>query len=177
MKKQIRRGVFETNSSSTHAICIATEDVLNIPKEISFKFGEYGWECETRKTMQDRANYLYTAIGYVANDFDELKDYLTFIFNTLTKHGVEYIYMDSYEIYVSTWDDDGLKIFPCVDNKGYIDHGYGTEEFVRTVCSDEDMLLHYLFSDKSYVETGNDNDYEDVDIHVDYPHKEFYKWN
>ena len=44
MKRQIRRGCFETNSSSTHAICIATEDVLNIPKNIHFGFDDFGWE-------------------------------------------------------------------------------------------------------------------------------------
>lgn len=48
MKKQIRRGCFETNSSSTHAICIATDDVLNIPKDIHFGFDDFGWECDTQ---------------------------------------------------------------------------------------------------------------------------------
>lgn len=177
MKRQVRKGVFETNSSSTHAICIATEDVLNIPKSIDFGFGEFGWECRVRNTMQDRANYLYTAIGHVSKTFDELHKYLTFIYETLSKNGVEDIYMDNYEIYVSNWNDK-VEIMPSVDfNKGYIDHGGEAEDFVKAVCSDEDTLLHYLFSDKSYVETGNDNDDEDVDIHVDYSHKEFYKWN
>ena len=83
--------------------------------------------------------------------------------------------MDNYEIYISNWNDK-VEIMPSVDfNKGYIDHGREAEDFVKAVCSDEDTLLHYLFSDKSYVKTGNDNDDEDVDIHVDYPHKEFYK--
>ena len=51
------------------------------------------------------------------------------------------------------------------------------EEFVDAVCSDEDMLMNYLFSDNSYVATGNDNDDNEPVINVDYPHKEFYKYN
>ena len=43
MKRQIRRGVFETNSSSTHAICIAKGD-YNLSKHIDFTIGEFGWE-------------------------------------------------------------------------------------------------------------------------------------
>ena len=177
MKKQIRKGVFETNSSSTHAICIATEDVLNIPKKIYFGFDDFGWECRVRKTTQDKANYLYTAIGFVSKDVEELKNYITFIFNTLIKNGVEDINMESYDLFVSTWKNK-LTIGITVDwDKGYIDHGIEAEEFVKAVCSDENKLLNYLFSDKSYIETGNDNDDKDVKINVDYPHDEYYKWN
>lgn len=45
MKRQIRRCVFETNSSSTHAICIA-KDGYELKDHIDFHTGEYGWECE-----------------------------------------------------------------------------------------------------------------------------------
>ena len=36
--KQIRKNVFETNSSSTHTLAICTEDEY---KEILFNYGEY----------------------------------------------------------------------------------------------------------------------------------------
>ena len=45
MKRQIRRGTFETNSSSTHAICIAKDD-YELKDHIDFHTGEYGWECK-----------------------------------------------------------------------------------------------------------------------------------
>lgn len=175
MKKQIRKGVFETNSSSTHAICIATEDVLNIPKDIHFGFDDFGWECDTHKSHRAKANYLYTCLPYVAKDYKTLQQYLTFIYNTLKSHGVENIDMDNFEIGISTWKDINFYIQPA--NDCYVDHGYDAEEFVNAVCTDEDKLLHYLFSNKSYVETGNDNDDYDVDIKVDYPHEEYYKGN
>ncbi len=175
MKKQIRKGVFETNSSSTHAICIATDDVLNIPRGIHFGFDDFGWERDTYSSVRAKANYLYTCLTYVAKDYNTLQQYITFICNTLKSHGVEDIDMDNFEIGISIWDDIHFYIQPA--NDCYVDHGNEAEEFVKAVCTDEDKLLHYLFSKKSYVETGNDNDDYDVDIKVDYPHEEYYKGN
>lgn len=44
---QIRKGVFETNSSSTHSICISKEKVNAkdvAGKKVHFGLGDYGWE-------------------------------------------------------------------------------------------------------------------------------------
>ena len=176
MKRQIRRGCFETNSSSTHAICIATDDVLNIPKDIHFGFSDFGWECDTHNSIRAKANYLYTCLPYVAEDYNTLIKYVTFIYNTLKSHGVENITMDNFEIGVGSWGSD-IDFYIQPANDCYVDHGNEADEFVIAVCTDEDKLLHYLFSNKSYVETGNDNDEYDVDIKVDYPHEEYYKGN
>ena len=54
---QIRAGVFETNSSSTHSIAISKKPVV-IGKSIRFGIGEFGWEND----CVDTADYLYTAI-------------------------------------------------------------------------------------------------------------------
>lgn len=175
MKRQIRQSCFETNSSSTHAICIATEDVLDIPKSIHFGFDDFGWECDTHSSLRAKANYLYTCLPYVAEDYNALIKYVTFIYNTLKSHGVEDITMDNFEIGVGTWGDIHFYIQPA--NDCYVDHGDSASKFVKAVCTDEDRLLRYLFSKKSYVETGNDNDEYDVNIKVDYPHEEFYKGN
>lgn len=44
MKRQIRKSVFETNSSSTHAICITKKkDNYKLPDHIDFEFGKFGW--------------------------------------------------------------------------------------------------------------------------------------
>ena len=83
--------------------------------------------------------------------------------------------MDNFEIGIGTWSDINFYIQPA--NDCYVDHGNEAKEFVDAVCTDENKLLHYLFSKKSYVETGNDNDDYDVSINVDYPHEEYYKSN
>jgi hypothetical protein len=83
--------------------------------------------------------------------------------------------MDNFEIGVGTWGDIRFYIQPA--NDCYVDHGNCADEFVEAVCTDENKLLHYLFSNKSYVKTGNDNNDYDVEIKVDYPHEEYYKCN
>ncbi len=55
---QIRKGTFETNSSSTHSICISKEPVTKYPKSIHFYLGRYGWEQDT---VVDTASYLYNS--------------------------------------------------------------------------------------------------------------------
>lgn len=55
---QIRNGVFETNSSSTHSICISKKPVDADGCHVDFHFGEFGWENDDA----DVADYLYTAI-------------------------------------------------------------------------------------------------------------------
>lgn len=42
MKRQIRRGVFETNSSSQHSLCIMKNDEHYTPDEIAKDF--YLWD-------------------------------------------------------------------------------------------------------------------------------------
>ena len=174
MKRQIRQGVFETNSSSTHSICIATETQYNIPTSIEFGFGEFGWEVDKLTSRREKANYLYTCIAYIES-FEKIKECINFIFKTLRKHDVKDIYFESFEYHIGVWNGELYSDFAPRD--GYVDHGDEAREFVEKVCSDEKLLLDYLFSDDSFILTGNDNDDIDVDINVDYPHKEFYKGN
>lgn len=141
--KQIRRNVFETNSSSTHSICISKKPVTP-DKFISFDIGEYGWTsgCE------NAADYLYTAI-LVQDDADELLETLKGILNS---YSIEY----EFEEPKYTISSDGK--YKWLDN-GYIDHGYDTREFIDAVLSDNDMLMRCLFGD-SCVYTGNDNSHD-----------------
>lgn len=174
MKRQVRQSVFETNSSSTHAICIATETQYNIPKRIEFGFGNFGWGIDKLTSRGERANYLYTCIGY-SESSEKIKEYIGFIIETLEKHGVEDIDFENFEYHVYIYNGKLFDYFTPMD--GYVDHGEEARDFVEKVCSDEKLLLDYLFSDNSFILTGNDNDDIDVDINVDYPHEEFYKGN
>ena len=63
--KTIRKCVFETNSSSTHSICLTTtDDTLpsKFPSELRFTIGEFGWEHAILDNAYDKASYLYTFI-------------------------------------------------------------------------------------------------------------------
>lgn len=65
MRIQIRNNVFETNSSSTHAICISKKNPSTAELQrttVLFECGRFGWEVETYKDISSRASYLYQAI-------------------------------------------------------------------------------------------------------------------
>ena len=145
MKRQIRQGVFETNSSSTHAICISKDhDISNLkfPDTVAFTHGEFGWECEKLRSVWEKASYLYEAIlgTYYENSVEEKLDHIK---EMLGKHGIACDFEPSSSKY---WDD------------GYIDH-VGTDEmpeWLENMMNDDDALLTYLFGD-AFVVTGNDN--------------------
>ena len=62
MKTQIRKNIFETNSSSTHAVSIFRGSNYSIPEKIVIRPGEFGWECETFSDPESKLAYLYTWI-------------------------------------------------------------------------------------------------------------------
>jgi len=139
--KQIRNGVFETNSSSTHSICISKNKVSTYPSSVYFGFGEYGWENDT---VDDTASYLYT--GIMENEMSECIDKIKSI---LDRHNISYTF------------ERPRKVNGYFDS-GYVDHCGELRDFIEDVCNDEDKLLRYLFGD-SVIYTGNDNssEYED----------------
>jgi hypothetical protein len=165
MKRTTRKGVFETNSSSTHSICIASDfDMANVesPKKIYFEFGEFGWEVRKLDTPQEKASYLYTALL----ELNLLEEYTQQI-----KH-----YLESNNVKCDFQEKPQEGEYGGYDY--YIEHNVEElVDYVETVCNSEDTLLSYLFSNRSFILTGNDNDDKDVDINVDYPHLEFYKGN
>ena len=63
---KIRKGTFETNSSSTHSIAISKNKVsIPVGCSINFHIGEYGWE-ESKYNFPD---YMYTSL--LCNDDEE----------------------------------------------------------------------------------------------------------
>lgn len=149
-KTVIRNGMFETNSSSVHSICISKKPVENVKgKKIAFYLDEYGWEHETANT----ADYLYTAImGF--SDSEKLLDKLKLI---LDKYEIDYTFQPIEK--ASRWWG--------------IDHSGETIDFVNAVLEDEDLLLRCLFNDESVVYTGNDNCRDDCC----YPHRDETKFD
>jgi len=156
----IRKNVFETNSSSTHSICVTKNNILdNKITHLHFLTGEYGWECNTLNSTHGKASYLYTGILY--NDKTEL---IKLIKKILDKNNITYGF------------EENKKTEYGYDN-GYIDHGGNLNSFLEEICNDENKLMRYLFSSESFIITGNDNDDYDVEIKVDYNHDEYYKGN
>lgn len=148
--KIIRKSVFETNSSSTHVISITKHNNYNIPKHINFKFGEFDWEYETYKDMESKASYLYTMTEYFdgeyIKEFNKRELYLKKIKEYLDEEGITYTFEDR-KVNEYGWDDNG-----------HIDHGAYSPEIIEGILESKEKFFRYLFDDRSYITTGNDND-------------------
>lgn len=167
--KKVRRGMFETNSSSTHTIII-TDQNCEPGALVDFQIGEFGWSHHILSTIDEKASYLYTLACECYN-----RDVYQDLYEILVKYGVDcecsrpavFKKYDGYEY---------------LDN-GYVDHCYEGRDFVDAIFHSERRLIRYLFSDESFVITGNDNcdedEYEKMEkeANVPYDHEEYYKGN
>lgn len=145
MKRQIRQGVFETNSSSTHAICISKDhDIskLTLPDFVLFDHGEFGWECRKLRSIGKKASYLYEAILGTYR-YDDSEEKLNRIKEILNKYDIKCDFKPSSD---NAWN-------------GYIDHVGDDDmpDWLENMMNNDDALLTYLFGD-AFIVTGNDND-------------------
>jgi len=137
--KKIRKWVFETNSSSTHAIVVDTKTeytkgLFKTDNPIYVKWGEFWWEEDVYNDFHTKLDYMITMVNSYDNNFFERIQKLLFD---------------------KTW----LKIEKNFTDQDYIyvDH---QDPSLFTEMKDTE-ILQYLFNDKSRVVTGNDNVYED----------------
>lgn len=157
MKKQVRKNIFETNSSSTHSIVIGNngEDIYaGLPRKLEFHGDQFGWEHRLYNYTQAKANYLFTSLIYVDNP----QECIERIKEILAKWNIE---TEFDEIVKKHWESGG-DYYEIADKFCYVDHGNENKDLVKELCEDEAKLMNYLFSDGSYVETSNDN--SDYDI-------------
>lgn len=143
--RKIRYGVFETNSSSMHSICISKDEIKRYPSHINFLLGEYDWSFEK---VYDCASYLYTAIvlNYYTNDNNHFNKYIEKIKNLLDMHNISYNF-ENIKV-----DESGDLII-----KGWIDHYSMLIDFLNDLYNDEDKLLRFICNNNSCIYTGNDN--------------------
>lgn len=174
MKTQIRRSVFETNSSSTHSISIVREPTnIHFPTALEFNVGDFGWEWKIYSDYRSKASYLYTAILYntCLESNTELIDgkqqcramaneKLNKIKNALSKYGIKCIF-HPFQIKTYNYNDysNGHPTWSYYPGtRGYIDHGNELKEWINTILNDETLLINFLFDNSSVIETGNDNE-------------------
>lgn len=180
---QVRKGVFETNSSSTHTIALDTSDidVNSIAKEVHFGIGSFNWEFSSDNSTAD---YLWTAILYFLNDRDhsitvnkhklKLDDIISLIHDAFAKYGVKTsfdIIVDA-SIYMGRSRDIGGNYYkyPALDfrmsfaSNGSIDHCDELSDFVIFMLSDPDNIVKFVLNKNSIVITGNDNEDTPDDI-------------
>lgn len=131
---KVRKGIFETNSSSTHSVVICDSVDFEKPligdEPVSLCQGEFGWEEETYTDFNSKLTYAYTyAKNYGrSTDVDTLKEVIK-----------EFM---------------GLE---CVEEEGdgYIDHQSIDE--AQKIFETQESLKKFLFAPGSHVITDNDN--------------------
>lgn len=131
--KKIRKGVFETNSSSSHSISIAGGklklDRLPVEDGICEIFeGKFGWGPERFDGSTDKASYCLT---HAKSDEDKLAMLKKVIQSEM---GVPVIFRKG---------------------DGYIDHQ--SYEACEEAFESEDKLKRFIFDERSSLDIDNDN--------------------
>lgn len=147
MMRKIRTGVFETNSSSSHSICIDDKtfilDTL-IPDAdgvITIKPGQFGWEWKKYNDANAKASYCLTGTLYV-EDRQIALDNIRSVIQTQTLCEYVNLVEPKPNIAYDTWD--------------YIDHQ--SVGILDKILFDKDQLRQFIFNRKSWLLLGNDND-------------------
>ena len=181
MKRQIRSGLWETNSSSTHTVYFTSgdmqEDISELSKYIQndgylhIEFGEFGWEIKSYTDAYTKLQYALTmafvteCTEIVKDDKDTFsfeetagyKDINDLIACRLHCSGIKIdskIKLRSYE------DSDGTIVMYLTCNDGDIDHQSSTDIY----NSLQDFLDYYeislerfIFDSNVVLHTDNDN--------------------
>lgn len=133
---QIRKKIFETNSSSTHSIVVDSGIDYVTPEiegeEIIIKGGGYGWGYEKLDTWRGRASYAYTYAKNYGKKMD--LENLRLVIEDYTKKKV---------VFVDEMDDT------------YIDHQSIKE--AETIFGNYDRIKSVIFGKDSYIIIDNDN--------------------
>ena len=159
MKTQIRKSVFETNSSSVHSISIAkynskTDDHIVLEAVP----GQFGWEHELYESAFYKLSYLWTAVYCFADDealgeeqdFDKhaqiLEDWKKIISDVFIEYNIEIGFK---HVTPFSWDY-------------YIDHHYMLKDMLEDFKNNPELMVDFVMGEKSALETYNDNDDYDV---------------
>src|SRR5665647_2579529 len=132
--RTIRNGVFETNSSSVHALAIP-KDRSCMPHSLNFGVGEFGWEYEEVYATED---YFWTAIRSLDNEGNNFKQRFL---NIMAENNLQCDYDEK-------------------SNDFCIDHCDELYDFVEMLLNDQGKLFAFLYG--GLVHTGSDN-YQDWD--------------
>lgn len=160
---QIRRNAFETNSSSTHSICITknTYDYNSIcDNKITVTLDYFGREEKILNTPDEKLSYLCSAL-YAMRRYRGYKGNIdkNYIYNAMAEIGVECVF--------TPLDEDDY----CIVG---VDNPNDVYPIVLNICKNKKKLYRFLFTHESFIIMGSDELGTDTTINVNYPHETFY---
>lgn len=145
--KLIRKGTFETNSSSCHSISVSTQGTYegltpNNENQIVIYPGEFGWGQETHDDALTKMSYLWI---YIKTWSGDSSDHFMEMFQKVIQE-----HTGAGEVIMKESTSDWYKY-------GYIDHQSVEGNALHYLFEDEQTLKNFLFLSGSYIETDNDN--------------------
>lgn len=176
MKRQIRRGVFETNSSSTHSVSVSHNNnqyyeptILNAfidecDNKVHVKFGEFGWEIKNYSLPYNKLQYIVTMLaeteGGMISDIDDFFE--TDGFKLINDAVADYCHCDGIwideDMQLDNYEWNG-KTYYYIEHNGYIDHqSHEAYQSVQDFLDDYGLdVTQFIFDDGVIVHTDNDN--------------------
>lgn len=142
---KIRHGLWETNSSSVHAICLHKQKNLAICDYVYFGLESVTDEYEDWNTIQRRANYLNTIMYMCLSKTNYIQE-RNRIKKILKSHNVESEWAEC------KWGKDGFAYYDDYDIKDSC-----SDVILNVIIKDETILLQYLFGDNSQIIMGYDD--------------------
>lgn len=179
----IRKGTFETNSSSTHAIVIphnVREEDYNLNDSLDHNF-EFGREnCRIVYEWDEKLAYIYFVLNELHNyQWDKDKEKISNDKIKNFKDMVNKAYKDVYKIVEYKpykYDLKPNQIFKYIEKKGnlsldeilsdddsipYVDHvgefaSNEYDDFINKLLTDYDFVKKLIFNKESYISIGGD---------------------
>ena len=151
MKVQVRNGVFETNSSSTHAVSICAFNINKheIPETVVFETGDFGWEVNDYNDVNTKASYLWTAVVSEYQYLDEEEDLIRIkaaFTKILNDAGVKNVYFKDADYKTSDYVNR-----PYLDIDGYIDHDSIVYDIYELKDEVDNDYINFIFNPENYV--------------------------
>lgn len=190
MKLAIRRGVFETNSSSTHSVSVIgknpehdhTLTLSDLPEleelkvndeydKVEAGFGCFGWGPDCFNSIELKLSYALTMVAATechniksSTDFFESEGFKMINDAIADRYHCKGVFINS-DIKIGSYEyDDPKRTYYYINIDGYIDHSSGSDSY-RSLQGflDENCLTieDFLFNKDVVVFISNDNRWPD----------------
>lgn len=170
--RQIRKSLFETNSSSTHAVVVTKENHANT-EEIKYLWdwadGMCFGRCESAivESLRSKIAYAYIVAKDLSNwsrlnQKDGLEKFLKNLYAVSEKYFIKNP-ADSYEISEGFTKDNLDRLIRTIDEAmtkydAYVDHveDFAENGFFERLTNDKDFVERLIFDSDSYITVGGD---------------------
>jgi len=162
----LRARLFETNSSSVHAIVIpAIVSTKELPKEVHIDDTAYfGWEHSTSTSIGAKIQYVLIILWdsmYHHTDNEKIKAVENFIDKLESTFGIKVTFGEEVKERLYNPEEDTYE-----GPFGVVDHSLEALEFLEAITTNDKLLERYLRV--GYIITSNDNDdYDDIDSSIE----------